>query len=278
MADFGDFVGAGLGEAVVDDAFGHGVVIISKQGPHIRARWVADVVPHTGGAVAIGQFAPMGVGIGHIFGALGHRHKQIADVLNDVRVKGPVESSRIIEPHGQALGTDRITQFPHQIAGDLVIGDERVGLLTGPQQKAIVVFGGQYHVFGTRIGKQLGPCAGVPLGCPRIEVSGKSGIGHIAILFGMVGGGGAVGDPHRIHVPFGIGVAGKPGRPAFTGNHIVERSGGRCPARHRIQPPVNENPQLGFVEPGRHLVRLDGSQGTIKRHRYILSLLILRRR
>ena len=75
LADFGDFVGAGLGEAVVDDAFGHGVVIISKQGAHIRAYWVADVVPHTGGAVAVGQFAPMSVGIGHIFGALGHRYK-----------------------------------------------------------------------------------------------------------------------------------------------------------------------------------------------------------
>ena len=92
-----------------------------------------------------------------------------------------------------------------------------------------------------------------------LERLGEVVVGVVdAVDLGVVPLGRAALDLHRVEVPLGVGVLPQHPLGAALDEELLNVGHAGRPARHRVEPPVEEDPQLGVVVPDRHPVGADG--------------------
>ena len=174
-------------------------------------------------------------------------------------VVGPVVAAGVVEPHAHAPGPHRLAQVAHQVAARPVLALDRVRHGRGPQREAVVVLGGEHDVARARRPAQVGQ--GVEVGARRGVVEGADEVVVgvvLAVDLGVVELGRAALDLHGVAVPLGVRVlAQHPLRPVLD-QQLLNVGHPRRPARHRVEAPVDEDPELGVVEPDGHPVRPQG--------------------
>ena len=167
-------------------------------------------------------------------------------------VKRPVQPTRVIQRRRQPLAAHGLHELAHQVTLGVIPGNKRVWLAARPQQKSVMMLGGQHGIACVHLLKQRRPRTRIPLPGSLIEHRRKVGIREISpIRRRMVSRRRTPGNAIRIHVPFRVRVIGKPFAPIATRQDLAQFPRPRRPRRHRIQPPVDEYPQLCIVKPSR---------------------------
>ena len=134
----------------------------------------------------------------------------------------------------------------------------------GPQREAVVVLGGEHHVAGPGVTAQLGQRVEVGPGRGVVERPHEAVVGVVlAVDRGVVHGRGAPLDLHGVAVPLRVGVLPQHAPRAVPDQQLLDVGHPRRPARDRVEAPVDEDPQLGVVEPDRHPVGADRLPGPL---------------
>ena len=186
---------------------------------------------------------------------LGRGQQGIARPGQHGAVVRPVVATRVVEAHAHAPGPHRRRQVTDEVAPGVVRALDRVRHLRGPQREAVVVLGREHDVAGPGRAAQVGQ---------RVEVGPTTGVVEhvdeivvgvvVPVLLAVVQLRGAARELHGVEVPLAIGILVEhPLRPVL-GEHLLNVGHPRRPARHGVQAPVHEDPQLGVVVPGGHHV------------------------
>lgn len=111
-----------------------------------------------------------------------------------------------------------------------------------------MVLGGEDYIFGARVMEYPGPCLGIPV----LSVTVKRGCEIVVVIvraevLAMIGLRGRSIDSQTVQIPLRVGIV----QHIVGVGEIVLRMHERRPSRHRVQPPVNEDAQLGVGIPRR---------------------------
>ena len=175
--------------------------------------------------------------------------------LEGVRVARGVAHPRVVrvEPLGQrvvqpvaqvrGVGARRGEELLDDVAFRAELDRVASGDLRVPKGEPLVMLGRQHVVLSARVLEQLDPALRVPLGGGehRDEVVV---VEALAVRLRVVGVRRIVGILQVLPVPLGVFLAD------------------RCPAGHRVDAPVDEDAELGVVEPVRRLVGRQGRVGS----------------
>ncbi len=199
-----------------------------------------------------------------------HVRRHVVDVARAVRrgqhgvggaghhgaVVGPVVAAGVVEAHAHAPGPHRLAQVAHQVAPRPVRALDGVHHGRGPQGEAVVVLGGEHHVARAGGAAQVGQ--GVEVGARRGVVEGAHEIVVgvvLAVHLRVVQGGGTALDLHGVAVPLGVRVLAQHPARSVLDEQLLNVGHPWRPPRHRVEAPVDEDPELGVVVPDRDLVR-----------------------
>ncbi len=165
--------------------------------------------------------------------------------LDRPRIKRPVVPARVVKPHLQPLLRYRRRQVSHNIPlrVPLVQRQRRAGIRrrARPQRESLMVLTRQHNVFRPRLAKHRRPLIGIPLLTLAIERLRKLVVVVMRpIVLAIVSLGWRPRNPHRVQVPLRIRVV----LDVIVVPEIMIRMVQRRPPRHRVEAPVNENPQL----------------------------------
>ncbi len=136
----------------------------------------------------------------------------------------------------------------------------------GPQREAVVVLGGEHDISArspTGTGRPGRRGRRPTRRRRRCGQSCRRG-SRLAVDPGVVQLGRAARDPHGVPIPLGVGVlAQHPLRPVLD-QQLLNVGHLRRPTRYRVQAPVDEDPELGVVEPDGYPVRPEGLPRTLE--------------
>ncbi len=171
----------------------------------------------------------------------------------------PVVAARVVETHAHPLRPHRRRQVGDQVTPGVVLTLDWMRHRRRPQREPVVMLGREHDVARPGLGAQ--PGQGIEVRAGRGVVEGLDevvvGVG-VAVHLGVVPRRGAALDAHRVEVPLGVGVLPQhPLRPELD-QRLLDVGHPRRPAGHRVEAPVEEDAQLGVVEPIRDTMGAHG--------------------
>ena len=248
-----------LAPAVVDDALLHRVVVVREELGQVAAARPRDVVPQDGRLVAVDELAAVRRDVVDVLATVGDGQHGVGRLGQDRVVVGPVVAARVVEAHAHPLGAHGLGQVADEVTLGVVLPLRRVPDGRGPQGEPVVVFGREHDVAGAGDLTQVGDGVEVGPGRGVVERLDEPVVGVVvAVDLGVVPLGRAAHDLHAVEVPLGVGVLPQHPLRAVLDEQLLDVGHPRRPARHRIEAPVEEDPQLGVVVPDGHSMVADG--------------------
>ncbi len=240
--------------AVVQHALRHGVVVVGEEFQLVvERRRPGDVVPQNRGPIAVDQLAGLRIGIGRIV-ATRRRAHEIAQGAQRLAVERPVDAAGIIDTETQPRRAHGIRQLADDVARARPVLLVRIGHGGGPQAETVVMLGDEDDVFGAGIGEGLGPVGRIPSLQPVQETGAEILVGCVVVGRGMEFRAVALRHLDRVPVPFAIRRLGD-GDVVLVAEGLRDRSGFRREGGDREQAPMDEDAELGILEPLRHGMR-----------------------
>ncbi len=262
-ADVGVQPAAGDGgdvEAVVDDAVRDGGVVPGEDVVRVEPPRPADVVPQRARGEPLDQLVDVGGGVLGVLRCVRHRGDQRREIGDRRRKERPVEPAGVVHAEAQASGSCGIGELPDVVALGHPAVAVRVRCGAAPHQEAVVVLGHRHHVARPGAGEQRDPVGHRRATRPLDELADEVGVRGVAVGRRVVLGDRAAGDRPRVQVPLGVRGGAERIGPVAVLHHLAHVVGQRGEARHRVRPPVDEDPQLGVVVP-------PGQRAVGERHR-----------
>ena len=134
-----------------------------------------------------------------------------------------------------------------------------------PEREPVGVLRGEHHVAGPGGGRDAGEPVEIGRGRRRVErrdevvVPEAGAVGRTVVARRR-----RARDAHRVAVPLGVRDVREHRRRALLAQQGLDVRSGRRPRRDRVQPPVDEQAQLGVVVPGRQRTHV-GAHGDATR-------------
>ena len=230
-------------KSVVNHSIGNRIVILRHDFQRMSGLRIVDIVPQQRRPVALNQLPHMRIRVFPICFTLRFHGLVIRCDADWSRHKRPIVSTRIIESHPQTLSAHGSRKLPNNVARRVLsIGRQRRVLRCArPQGKSVMVLRRQHHIFRSSRAKHLRPRVRIPFLNFTVKYRRKIVVVVIgSVMFAVVFLGRRTFQPHRIQIPFRIGIA----RNVVLRTEIMLRMNQWRPARNGIQAPVNKNPQL----------------------------------
>ena len=241
-----------LDPAVVDDTVRHPVVVLGEQRRQVTAGRPADVIPEHRRRVALDQFPDVRGRVGDVIRRVRHGQKAVGGVGQQSVVVGPVVSAGVVQTHAHPGAGHRAAQVADDVAACVVAALAGVRKRGRPQAESVVMFGGEHHVSRSGVAARgsdavhVSPGGAVVEGCDEIVVGGVRSVG-----VALVAPGRAALQSAAVEIPLRVRVVAQHLCGPLIAEQLLDVRHLGCPAGHRVQPPVQEDPQLGVVVPVR---------------------------